>query len=131
MNEPNVFISYSRDDAEWAHRFAESLRDQSVNVWLDAWQIHAGEHLREAIDAGLRNSDAIVSIISPDNAQRPSVLFELGAALAMGKRLIPIIPAGLDSAVIPFELRNRRFITKGSPDEVAREVADALKREAA
>lgn len=131
MNDPIVFISYSHDDAEWTRRFAGALRDQSVNVWLDAWQIHAGEPLREAIEAGLRNSDAIVSIISPDNVQRPSVLFELGAALGMGKRMIPIVPAGLHNSVIPFELRNRRFITKGAPDEVARAVADALKREAA
>ncbi|MGH6690032.1 MAG: toll/interleukin-1 receptor domain-containing protein, partial [Gammaproteobacteria bacterium] len=64
MNEPQVFISYSHDDVEWVRRFAEALRQQNVNVWLDEWQINAGEPLREAIEAGLRSSDAIVSVLT-------------------------------------------------------------------
>ncbi|HYX22635.1 MAG TPA: toll/interleukin-1 receptor domain-containing protein [Thermoanaerobaculia bacterium] len=131
MNEPKVFISYSRDDAEWARRFAEALRKQSVEVWLDTWQIHAGEPLRDAIEAGLRGSDAIVSILSESNAQRPNVLFELGVALGAGKLLIPIIPADLEGSSVPFGLRSRRYLTKGAPDEAAREVAEALKSKAA
>jgi hypothetical protein len=130
MNQPKVFISYSGDDAEWARRFAEALREESVEVWLDTWQVHVGEPLRDALEAGLRSSDAIVSIISRTNAQRPDVLFELGVALGTGKLLIPIIPADLEGSV-PFEFRNRRYLTKGAPDEAAREVAEALKAKAA
>jgi hypothetical protein len=38
MKEPRVFISYSQDDSDWVRKFAEALRDQSVDVWLDSWQ---------------------------------------------------------------------------------------------
>ncbi len=131
MSDPKVFISYSHDDAEWVRRFAEALREQSVDVWLDAWRVHVGEPLGDAIEAGLRGSDAVVAILSRNNARRPSVLFELGAALGTGKRLIPIVPADLEGSAIPFELRRRRYLTKGTPDEAAREVAEALKGEAA
>lgn len=131
MNEPQVFISYSHEDAEWVLQFAEALRTQSVNVWLDEWQVTPGEPLREAIEAGLRSSDAIVAILSRTNAQRPNVLFELGVALGMGKRLIPIVPVDLESSAIPFGLRRRRYLKRGAPDEAAREVAEALKGKAA
>ena len=131
MNEPKVFISYSHDDAEWARRFAEALRRQNVNVWLDEWQVSAGDSLRDAIEAGLRGSDAIVSVLTRANARHPNVLFELGVALGMGKLLIPIIPPDLDTSAIPFELRTRRYLTKGTPDEAAREVAEAVKGKAA
>lgn len=131
MSEPKVFISYTHDDAEWVHKFAEALRDQSVDVWLDAWQVHAGDSLRDAVEAGLRNSDAIVAILSAANARRPDILFELGVAIGMGKRLIPIMPADLDSSVVPFALRARGSLTKGAPAEAAREVAQALKSKAA
>ncbi len=131
MSEPKVFISYSHDDAEWVRKFAEALRDQSVDVWLDAWRVHAGDSLRDALEAGLRTSDAIVAILSASNARRPALLFELGVALGTGKRLIPILPADLDSAVIPFELRSRRYLTKGAPAKAAREVAEALRGKAA
>lgn len=131
MTEPKVFISYSHDDVDWVRLFAAALREQSVNVWLDEWQIHAGDSFRDAIEAGLRNSDAIVSVLSRANAQRPNVLFELGVALGTGKRLIPIIPADLESSSLPSELRKRRYLTKGTPDEAAREVAEALRSVAA
>jgi predicted nucleotide-binding protein len=131
MKQAKVFISYSHDDADWVRQFAEALRAQHVVVWTDEWQINVGEPLREAIEAGLRSSDAIVSVLTRSNAQRPNVLFELGVALGMGKPLISIIPPDLDSSAIPFGLRTRRYLTKGLPDEAAREVAEALKGKAA
>ena len=131
MSEPKVFISYSHDDTEWVRRFAEALRAQSVSVWLDVWQVNPGESLRDAIEAGLRSSDAIVAVLTPTNVHRPNVAFEFGVALGMGKRLIPIVPADLESSAIPFGLRTRRYLTKGEPDEAAREVAEAVRGKAA
>jgi len=133
MNEPKVFISYSHthDDAEWVCRFAEALREQRVSVLLDAWQVDPGESLRDALAAGLRGSDAVVAVLTPTNAQPPNLLFEFGAALGMGKKLIPIVPADLQGSAIPFGLRTRRYLTKGAPGEAAREVAEALRDKAA
>ncbi len=131
MTEPKVFISYSQDDAEWVREFAEALRDQRVDVWFDAWHIHPGDSFSDALEAGLRGSDAIVAVLSAASARRPNTLFELGVALSMGKRLIPIVPSNLDSSLIPYELRRRRYLLKGAPAEAAREVAEALKRQAA
>lgn len=131
MNALKVFISYSHDDADWVCKFAEVLREQSVDVWLDKWQLRAGESFRDALEAGLRGSDAIVAILSAANARRPDILFELGVALGTGKRWIPIVPDDLDTAVVPYDVRTRRSVTKGAPDEAAREVARALRSEAA
>ena len=131
MNEPKVFISYSHEDAEWVRSFANALRGQHVTVWLDEWQVSPGEKLRDALEAGLRSSDAIVSVLTRANAQRPNVLFELGVALGMGKPLISIIPADLETSAIPFGLRTRRYLTRGEPDDLAREVAEAVRGKAA
>ena len=131
MSDPKVFISYSHDDDEWVRRFAEALRKQSVDVWYDADRVKWGDPFPDAIEAGLRGSDAIVTILSRANAWQPSVLFDLGVALAGGKRLIPIVPADLESSAIPAEFRRRRYLTKGAPDEAAREVAEALRGVAA
>ena len=131
MTEPKVFISYSHDDSEWVGKFAEALREQRVDVWLDTWKVHAGDSLTDAVEAGLRGSDAIVAILSSTNTRRPNTLFELGVALGAGKRLISIVPADLDKSLIPFEFRRRRYLTKGAPVDAAREVAAALRGEAA
>lgn len=133
MSESKVFISYAHDanEDEWVRRFAEALREQSVEVWYDVERVKWGERFTDAIEAGLRDSDAIVAILSRANAWQPSVLFDLGVAIAGGKRLIPIVPADLESSAIPAEFRRRRYLTKGAPDEAAREVAETLRGKAA
>ena len=130
MSEPRVFISYSEDDSDWVRQFAEALRRDNVAVWLDVLQIHAGDSLTDAIEAGLRNSDAIVAVLSRSNARRPNTFFELGLALGTGKRLIPIVAQDLEAVDIPFDLRARRYLRKGEPEAAAREVAAALRGEA-
>ena len=133
MSKAKVFISYAHgaEDDEWVRRFAQALREQSVEVWYDAERVKWSDPITDAIEAGLRDSDAIVAILSRANALQPSVLFDLGVAIAGGKRLIPIVPADLESSAIPAEFRRRRHLTKGAPDEAAREVAEALKGKAA
>ena len=127
MSVPKVFISYSHDDTEWVRAFADSLRQQQVEVWLDAWEIKPGDSLRDALEAGLRQSDSIVFVVSRSNARNPNVFFELGVALGMGKRLIPVVPDDLDRSLIPLDLRARRYLLKGPPAETAGEVASAVK----
>ena len=128
---PSVFISYSRQDVKWVRRFAEALREQGVDVWLDDWQIKPGDRFDEKIEAGLRGSDAIVAVLTSASANSPSLFAEYGAALGMGKRFIPVISSDLDSAAIPSAFRMRRSVTGDEPDEAAREVAEAVKSQAA
>lgn len=129
MSRPKVFISYSHNDSEWVREFANALKDLNVAVWLDEWEIAAGESLIDALEAGLRESAVIVAVLSPSNVVSPNVLFELGFAVGMGKRLIAIFSRDVVTSTIPFDLRSRRFLIQGRPDETAREVAAALKRE--
>lgn len=127
MSAPKIFISYSHDDTAWIGAFADALRHERIEVWLDQWEVKLGESLRDALEVGLRQSDAIVAVISPSNARNPNVFFELGVALGMGKRLIPVVSKDLETSSIPFDLRVRRYVTKGSPEETARQVASAVK----
>jgi predicted nucleotide-binding protein len=129
MSRPNVFISHSHEDSEWVRQFAEALKDLDVAVWFDEWQIKAGDPLRDAIERGLRNSDAIVAVLSAANILRPNVLFELGVALGMGKRFIPILSQDVNERQLPFDVRSRRYLKQESPEATAREVAAAVKGE--
>jgi hypothetical protein len=95
-------------------------------VCLDEWQAVAGGAIGEAIEAGLRLSDAIVIILSHSKAQLPDFLFVLGVTLGMGKRLIQIRGRDLETARIPFLPKDELCFTQGTPADTAREVAAAL-----
>jgi hypothetical protein len=126
ISNPQVFISYSMGDADWARSFAEALGHRGVRVWLDQLQVAPGESVRDALELGLRESDVLVTLIDPGLSLNPNRFFELGAAIGMGKRVVAIVPRELDASKLPFELRSRRYLVKDSPEDTAEELAHAL-----
>jgi nucleoside 2-deoxyribosyltransferase len=121
-----VFISYSHRDKEWTREFADHLQHQGISVWLDEYVLKGGDSVAEAVEKGLRDSDAIVSILGPENVTQPSIYFELGAAIGMGKRVIPVVSNDVDLYKLPLSIRWRKYLLRTSPEETANEVIAAL-----
>lgn len=126
MTKPKVFISYSHTHEDWPRQLAKNMQDEGLDVWFDQFSIRAGQPLRESLEMGLRQSDVIVLLVGPESIKKPSVLFEIGAALAMNKTIIPVIPADLDLHQLPSPLRHIKAVIRKSPDDTAREIADAV-----
>ena len=122
MSQKRIFISHSAGDREWVQAFAASLQAQGASVWLDELKIGPGERLEEAIEKGLRDSDVVAFVITPDHMKGPDLLFELGAAVGMGKRAVPIISQDVAISELPYPLRVRRFLPRESPEETARKL---------
>ena len=121
MDKPSVFISHSISDENWVREFANSLEQRGLNVWFDSHSIPLGQSWTEAIEKGLRESNVIVLLVTPDSLKRPNLFFEIGAAMGMGKRLVPVVSKDLDPSALPASLRERRYLLKGSPDVTAQE----------
>jgi len=124
MVKQKVFLSYSHKEADWAKEFAKALADHDVQVWIDQFEVKAGEPVSQAIEKGLRESDLFVVLIDPDNVKTPSLLFELGAAIGMGKRVVAIVPKDFDPSKLPLPLRARRFLVKERPSTTANELVE-------
>ena len=126
MVKGTVFISHSAKDSDWARLFAQALKERGVQVWFDEFDVQPGELWREAIEAGLRSSDVLVALVDGDPSSKPNLFFELGAAIAMGKKVVPILPKELDPNVIPFDVRLRRYLIRDTPEHTAEEVSNTL-----
>jgi hypothetical protein len=126
MAERSVFISHSARDADWARSFARALKDRGVSVWFDEFEIRPGESFPDALEAGLRNSDVLVPLVDAESSWKPSLFFELGAAIGMGKRVVPIVPKGLDPNVLPLNVRQRRYLVRDTPEQTADELTNTL-----
>ena len=130
MTVPKVFISYAHSDKNWAEKFAETMVKSGVNVWFDQFNVKAGEPISEAIEKGLRESDVVVLLISPENLNRPNLFFELGAALGMNKTIVPVVPENIDLHSLPLPLQRIKFIVRATPEETAKELASELAKAA-
>lgn len=130
MNKPHVFIAYSlssEKERKWVRTFVETLTNHGVSVSWPESELAPGEHSEEAIAKGLRASDIIALIVTPESLTWPNTFFELGAAIGLGKRVVPILPAEMRSKDIPFPLRSRRCLIKKSPEKTALEFLDVTK----
>ena len=64
-----VFVSYSREDAEWRRRFVEMLkpvvRERRLEVWSDERML-VGEQWRPQLEEAIGRSRAALLLVSPD-----------------------------------------------------------------
>ena len=121
-----VFISHTARDADWARSFAKALQVRGITVWFDEFDVQPGESLRDALESGLRNSDVLVALLDAEAPARPNLFFELGAAIGMGKRVVPIVPKGADLSALPLDLRLRRYLVRDTPEQTAEELSSTL-----
>ena len=130
MSRARVFILHSVDSREVAAALAEALRRLDIDPWVAEEQITAGENLVEAIESAMGRADAFVVLIWPGDLHRANVNFELGVAVGLGKRVIPVLGPNVTAFRIPFDLAVRRQLLWSSAESVASEVARALEAQA-
>jgi len=123
MYKQRVFISHSVSDEPWVREFTDSLRGLGFEVELDYHNIRLGDSLADALEEGLRKSSVIVLLVTPDSIKRPNLFFEMGAAIGMGKRLVPVVSSEVDPAELPAPLRERQYLVKATPEATAQEFA--------
>jgi WD40 repeat protein len=113
--DPDVFLSYSRKDQPFALRLASALEAADWRVWVDAQDIPPAAEWRGELAAGIRAAHTFVFVLSPDSVGSEVCLWELAQAVALGKRLVPLVSRPIDAA--PEELASRQYILMRGEDD--------------
>jgi hypothetical protein len=128
-----IFISHASEDRELASQLAVELRSSGFDVWLDS-MVFPGDNVYEKMAEALRDSDALVALLSPGSLK--SDWFKHDISFALGKadfkdRLILALAAprdeiGMDR--IPGVLNRLPMIDVANlgPKEGAKQIAQAL-----
>lgn len=108
-NRNRVFISYAHKDRDrFALEFASKLRAHGIDAWIDAWELLPGDSLVDKVyEEGLKNSRAMIIILSMNSIHRPWVREELNYAFI--KRLsgkLRIVPVVIDDCEVPEVLKS-------------------------
>lgn len=123
-----IFLSYSYKDRPWVEEFATALKKEGINVWFDTHEIGLGENVRERLQAGLRSSNILIVILSVNSAKSPYIFFELGAAVADNKRIIPVVIDDISQENLPLPLIKYQYLRESSPEQASKEILKALKK---
>jgi hypothetical protein len=94
----HVFLSYSRRDAAFVGRLADDLAIRGIDPWLDTDDLPVDDEdrWRRAVVKGIRGSDAVVLVLSPDSVRSTAVERELTIASELTRRIIPIVHRACD-----------------------------------
>jgi hypothetical protein len=130
-----VFISHAQKDAPLAQKVGAILKQFGLDVWDEAFEVMPGENWAEKISQALKESQAMVVLLTPEALESSNVLWEIGYALgkeSYNKRLIPVIvgnPKRLPKEKVPWILRHLKMINlpeQGKDEESIKQIAQAL-----
>jgi TolB-like protein/Tfp pilus assembly protein PilF len=98
---PDIFLSYNREDAAVAKRFADAFAAEGLNVWWDT-ALRSGEAYDEVTEAALRGAKAVVVLWSP----RSVVSRWVRAEATIADRCKTLVPVTIEACERPimFEL---------------------------
>ena len=105
-----VFLCHSDQDQAPAEQLRRSLLRQGITVWNYRTDIQTSQDYNSAIGQGIEEADNIVFVLSPQSAQSPYCQKELAQALALNKRVIPVLAAAVEPDLVPEGLRNLQHI---------------------
>ncbi len=110
---PKIYLIHASEDKErFVLKFAEKLRENGIDVWLDKWEMKVGDKLIDKMfDEGIKNAAAFLIVLSNNSVLKKWVKEELDAALVKrineGSKILPII---IEECEIPEALKATLWI---------------------
>lgn len=96
--QPKVFISYNHNDTYAMRSVKSALEDAGIKVFVDIFEMEAGENIQAFIDKALQENTFILSLISKNSLLSGWVNVELTSGILLSKFGKKWIPARLDDA---------------------------------
>ena len=107
-----IFISYSHQDKDFTNNLALNLVRAKHNIWIDTWEINAGESLIDKIQNAIDDADAILVILSKHSTTSEWCKKELNSGLVreLEEKKVLLIPCVVDDCNIPLFLKEKLYI---------------------
>src|SRR5215472_14667729 len=87
----DAFISYAHEDSNFVvGRMRQALRERGQQVWLDV-DSTGGAKWRERVMRAIETCKALIFVISPASVASEACGQELADAVALNKRVIPVV----------------------------------------
>jgi WD40 repeat protein len=105
-----VFLSYSRDDLNFADQLEAALRSYTYDVAIDRHGISGGEDWKIRLGGLIRDADTVIFVLSPSSATSELCKWEVEQALGLSKRVIPVLCRALGDTSVPLQLSALNYI---------------------
>lgn len=127
-----AFICHASEDKEaFAKPISFGLLARGIDVWLDQWEMQAGDSLVQRIfEQGIRGSSAMIVLLSPRSIVKPWVNAELDVGvinrIEKSTKLIPVL---IEKCEVPMSLKAHYWVDverDGGLERVAEKISDSI-----
>jgi tetratricopeptide (TPR) repeat protein len=115
-----IFVSYSRQDADWAGAFVDTLKKRGWSIFLDTRTIKAGDEWSPEIDAAIDAAKVVIALWSARSVKSSYVTYEAARAVVRGT----LVPLSIDRTQAPPAFR--RFQAQAMHIDGARSLPSEL-----
>jgi hypothetical protein len=105
-----VFISYSREDLDFADQLSAALDFSGFECFIDRHGISGGEEWKRRLGNLISEADAVVFVLSPDSAVSEICAWEVDEATRLSKRILSVNCRPLKGSSPPPRLRDLNYI---------------------
>ena len=88
---PDVFISYSRADSDFARKLNNALQRQRKRTWFDQESIASGADFQQEIHKGIETSNFFLFMLSPRSVKSQYCADEVEYAAKLNKRMVTVL----------------------------------------
>jgi TIR domain len=130
-----VFLSYAQTDKTLAKRIAAGLKKEGFDVWEASSEILPGDNWADKTAKALRESQAMIVLLTPNALASENMLHEIGYAISNKSykgRLIPVLvgsPGSVPENQIPWilqRLQTVRLPKRGKQEDGIKRIARKL-----
>jgi predicted nucleotide-binding protein len=99
-----VFLSYARENRELAKDLASLMSRRGVSVFFDS-DVKPGDLWSSVVRREIERASALILLIPSDDVpNRNNIWFEAGAAKALGKRVLAVLPPNRRLVDLPSDI---------------------------
>jgi len=127
---PSVFVSYAHKDRGFVDRLAADLRRRRVKVWFDE-RLRGGETWIGQLATAIECTDAFILVMSPTSVASDHIQGELSTALALKKKVYPLMYQDCDvpSVIVALQYINIGADYARSLDELVESLDELVNKE--
>lgn len=105
-----VFISYSREDLDFADQLAAALDSSVFECFIDREGISGGEAWKRRLGNLISEADTVIFVLSPSSARSETCNWEVEEAARLNKRILPANWRPLEGVSPPSRLGDLNYI---------------------
>lgn len=123
-----VFLSYAYEDRHYVEKFKSALARFKICGGIDPIDAETKGIMSQAIREQMTSADAVIVFLSKNALTSNWVRWELGAAQALGKKVIPVVLEDTDPEKLDFIDSDQTILNAQSlsPSDTARRIEELV-----